>query len=148
LIAIVLAGAIEPSHGTRFHREEITHVQVISPYIHALNGRLRIKVPEVKGLPMKAVELEGALRDIDGITFVRANPTTGNVLVLYDPAGIGQYELLAALQRLGYLRHDAVPRTPGSGQPRTFEGIGETFARTFMHTTMELVVQRLVSALI
>jgi copper chaperone CopZ len=125
-----------------------TRVQVISPYIHTLNGRLRIKVPEVKGLPMKAVELEGALRNIDGITFVRANPTTGNVLVLYDPARIGQYEVLGALQRLGYLRHDAVVCTPDRAHLRTLEGLGETFARTFMHTTVELAVQRLLSALI
>ena len=123
-------------------------MQVISPYIHALNGRLRIKVLEVKGLPMKAMELEGALRNIDGITFVRANATTGNVLLLYDSARIGQDEVLGALQRLGYLRHDAVVRTPDRGHPRILEGIGETFARTFMHTTMELAVQRLVSALI
>ena len=125
-------------------------MQVISPYIHALNGRLRIKVPEVKGLPVKAVGLEGALRNTDGITSVRANPTTGNVLVLYDPERIRQHEVLSALQRLGYLHlwHDAVVRTPDRADPRTLEGIGETFARTFMHTTVELAVQRLLSALI
>src|ERR671925_565862 len=99
--------------------KEITHVNVISPYFHALNGRLRIKVAELKGLPTKALEVEGQLRKIEGINHVRANPTTGNVLVLYDPAKIAQYEVLGALQRLGYLRHDAVVRTPDGGHSRT-----------------------------
>jgi copper chaperone CopZ len=148
LIAVVLASAIERLSGIRLHREEITRVNVISPYIHALNGRLRIKVAEVKGLPMKALEVEGELRKIDGITHVRANPTTGNVLVFYDPAIIGQYEILSALQHLGYLRYNTVVRTPDRGHPRAFEGIGEAMAETLVRTTMELAVQRLVSALI
>ena len=29
-----------------------------SSYVHALEGRLRIKVPEVKGAPLKACEVE------------------------------------------------------------------------------------------
>ena len=123
-------------------------MNVVSPYIHALNGRLRIKVAELKGLPIKALEVEGQLHNIDGITHVRANPTTGNVLVLYDPAIIGQYEILGALQRLGYLRDNGSMQTTTGSHPRAFEGLGETFARTLMHTTMELAVQRLVSALI
>jgi copper chaperone CopZ len=148
LIAAVLASAIEPSSGTRLHREEIVRVNVISPYIHVLNGRLRIKVAELKGLPMKALEVEGQLHVIDGITHVRANPTTGNVLVLYDPARIGRYEILGALQRLGYLRENSSVQTTETSYPRAFDGVGETFARTLVHTTLELAVQRLVSALI
>jgi copper chaperone CopZ len=148
LIAAVLASAIEPSSGTRLHREEIARVNVISPYIHALNGRLRIKVAELKGLPMKALEVEGQLRKIDGITQVRANPTTGNVLVLYDPARIGQYEILGTLQRLGYLRENGNIQTAVRNHHRAFDGLGEAMAETLVRTTMELAVQRLVSALI
>jgi copper chaperone CopZ len=130
------------------HKKEITHVNVISPYFHALNGRLRIKVAELKGLPVKALEVEGQLRKIDGINYVRANPTTGNVLVLYDPAKISQYEVLGALQRLGYLQENRDIRTGARSQPRAYEGLGEAVAETLVRTTMELAVQRLVSALI
>jgi copper chaperone CopZ len=159
LIGVVLAHAIEPSSGTRLHREEIAGVNVVSSYIHALNGRLRIKVAEIKGLRMKALEVEGQLRKIDGITQVRANPTTGNVLVLYDPARVGQDEILGALHRLGYLRESSSSQTATEDYLRVFEGVGETLARTLMHTTgetlartlmhttMELAVRRLVSAL-
>jgi copper chaperone CopZ len=128
--------------------KEITHVNVISPYFHALNGRLRIKVAELKGLPTKALEVEGQLRKIEGINHVRANPTTGNVLVLYDPAKIAQYEVLGALQHLGYLQENGAIQTPARGRPRGYEGLGEAMAETLVRTTMELAVQRLVSALI
>jgi copper chaperone CopZ len=123
-------------------------VNVISPYIHALNGRLRIKVAEVKGSPMKALEVEGQLRRIDGIDHVRANPITGNVLVLYDPARIEQFEIFGALQRLGYLQENAKFRVAAKSPPLAFDGLGEAMAETLVRTTMELAVQRLVSALI
>jgi copper chaperone CopZ len=130
------------------HRKEITHVNVISPYFHALKGRLRIKVAELKGLSRKALEVEGQLRKIDGINHVRANPTTGNVLVLYDPAKIEQYEVLGALQRLGYLRENGGIETAARSQSRAYEGLGEAMAETLVRATMELAVQRLVSVLI
>lgn len=123
-------------------------MNVISPYIHALDGRLRIKVTELRGLPVKALEVEEQLRMIDGINHVRANSTTGNVLVLYDPARVGQYEILGALQRLGYLRENSSVQTAARSHSLAFDGVGETFARTLVHTTLELAVQRLVSALI
>jgi copper chaperone CopZ len=130
------------------YKKEITHVNVISPYFHALNGRLRIKVAELKGLRMKALEVEGQLCKIDGINYVRANPTTGNVLVLYDPAKIGQYEVLGALQRLGYLQENGSIQMGARSQPWAYDGLGEVMAETLVRTTMELAVQRLVSALI
>jgi copper chaperone CopZ len=130
------------------HRKEITHVNVISPYFHTLKGRLRIKVAELKGLSRKALEVEGQLRKIDGINHVRANPTTGNVLVLYDPAKIEQYEVLGALQRLGYLRENRGIETAARSQSRAYEGLGEAMAETLVRATMELAVQRLVSVLI
>jgi copper chaperone CopZ len=130
------------------YKKEITPVNVISPYFHALNGRLRVKIAELKGCPVKALEVEGQLRKIDGISYVRANPTTGNVLVLYDPAKIGQYAVLGALQRLGYLQENGSIQTGARSQPRAYEAFGGAMAETLVRTTMELAVQRLVSALI
>jgi copper chaperone CopZ len=123
-------------------------VDIVSPYFHALNGRLRIKIAELKGLPIKALEVQGQLQKMDGINHVKANPTTGNVLVFYDSAKIGQYEVLGALQRLGYLRQNGSTQTTARNQSRAYKGLGEAIAETLVRTTMELAVQRLVSALI
>ena len=38
-----------------------------SSYVHALEGRLRIKVPEVKGAPLKACEVERHLVQSPGV---------------------------------------------------------------------------------
>jgi hypothetical protein len=134
--------------GQLLHRKEITHVNVVSPYFHALNGRLRVKIAELKGSPMEALGVEGQLRKREGINHVKANPTTGNVLVLYDPAKIGQSEVLAALQRLGYLRENNSMQPSARNPSRAYEGLGRAMAETLVRTTMELAMQRLVSALI
>jgi cation transport ATPase len=120
----------------------------VSPYIHALNGRLRIKVIKIKGSAQKAMEVEQQLREIEGVRYVRANPTTGNVLIRYHPATIEQSAVLDALQRLGYLQQGGAAQPPDGGHSWAMGGLGEAMAETLVRTTMELAVQRLVSALI
>ena len=78
----------------------------ISPYLHVLDGRLRIKLPQVKGAPQRALAVEQLLLGLDGVTDVTANPITGNVLVLFTAAVIGQYDIIAVLQKMGYLSDD------------------------------------------
>src|ERR671923_1535809 len=89
------------------HREA-SSVTRISPYLHVLDGRLRIKLPKVKGAPHRALAVEQLLLGLDGVTDVTANPTTGNVLVLFASAVIGQHDIIAALQKTGYLRDDNI----------------------------------------
>ena len=110
----------------------------ISPYIHLLDGRLRIKIPEVKGMPQQAVMVEQVLLGMDGITDVTANPTTGNVLVLFDASVIGQQDILTALQKAGYLKesHHA------SRQER------KGLTHFVVQSAIELALERLVLALI
>jgi len=73
-------------------------------YFHAIDGRLRIKVPEVKNSRVKAAEVEIHLRSLPAVTRVDANSTTGNVLVLYDSQRMRQDQLLEALRSLGCYR--------------------------------------------
>ena len=60
-------------------------MNVDSLYVHALEGRLRIKIPKVKGAAGEAQEVERHLRQFTGVEDVSANPITGNVLILYNP---------------------------------------------------------------
>jgi len=78
-------------------------MQAESTYVHALEGRLRIKVAGVKGSPSGASRVEVGLRSVGGVREVLANPMTGNVLVLYDPAITCQGDIVAALRALGCL---------------------------------------------
>lgn len=109
----------------------------IAPYLHVLDGRLRIKLPQVKGAPQRALAVEQLLRGLVGVTEVTANPITGNVLVLFTSTVISQHDILAALQQTGYLRNY---HTEEPGQT--------SFLSMVVHSALETVLERLVLALI
>ena len=116
---------------------------VASTYVHALEGRLRIKLPEIKRVAFKAQEVELHLQQVAGVEYVSANPTTGNVLILYNPRVIEQRELFAFLRELGYLS----PPRGGSGITDSPLSVERT-AATVAVTIMEVAFTRLVVALI
>jgi manganese/zinc-transporting P-type ATPase C len=109
----------------------------ISPYVHILDGRLRIKLPQIKSAPQRALAVEQLLRRLEGVTDATANPITGNVLVLFTSAVTSQHTILAALQQTGYLRdnHAAEPSQP-------------SLMSIVVHSVLEMALERLVLALI
>jgi hypothetical protein len=123
-------------------------VNVASPYIHTLEGRLRIKIVAVKGSSGKALELEELIRKCDGISHVKANPVTGNVLILYKPDAISQEELVGVLQGWGYLRQTGNTRTMMRRTIEPLEGLSNMLLDSLVRSAMELALQRLVRALI
>jgi len=122
-------------------------MNVDSSYVHILEGRLRIKIPKVKGSDGQAQELEQQLRQSTGIESVSANPITGNVLVLYNPRLIDQWNIISSLKEMGYLSQAG----GGSGARRSQlapQGVVEKVTSTVAATLMELALSRLVGALI
>ena len=109
----------------------------IAPYLHVLDGRLRIKLPQVKGTSQRALAVEQLLLGLDGVTDVTANPTTGNVLVLFTSAVIGQHDIVAALQKTGYLSDDHT-----AAQSR------KSLTSMVVQSAIELAIERLVLTLI
>ncbi len=73
-------------------------------YFHAIDGRMRLGIPGVKGSWAKAQELKNRIIHYRGINDVSPNPTTGNVLIVYDPKKVSQREILESLYNLGYLQ--------------------------------------------
>ncbi len=121
-------------------------MKVISSYIHALEGRLRIKIPEVKNSPSKAREVERHLLLTPGVHEVSANPVTGNVLILYNPRLCRQEEVIGALRELGYLEESPAPGGP-AGPPREGDLVGRVFS-SVASAVVEVALSRLVAALI
>jgi hypothetical protein len=75
--------------------------------VHAIPGRVRLKVTRVKDNPGLAAALEDGLSAIEGVRWVEVNPRTGSVLVLYE---VGSQVPRAAWRRLS----DALtPLVPG-----------------------------------
>ncbi|MEJ5330600.1 MAG: HMA2 domain-containing protein [Desulfobaccales bacterium] len=65
--------------------------------VHALPGRLRLKVPRVKGDAAFARRVEERLRVVPALLEVTAVPLTGSVVVHYDPQAITSPAALLAL---------------------------------------------------
>jgi hypothetical protein len=65
--------------------------------VHAMPGRVRLKVDKVKGDPAFAHQAQAKLAQMPGIKKVEAHPLTGSVLVHYDAAALLADGALAAL---------------------------------------------------
>jgi hypothetical protein len=113
-------------------------------YLHMLDGRLRVKVPEVKRSRAKACEVEQALGRLRGVTHVRANPLTGNVLVLYSPQFITPSRILDVLKSIGCF---AVPsRSPRSVHP--LHAVYHHVSRSVFQSVAEIALERAFLALL
>jgi copper chaperone CopZ len=123
-------------------------MNIVSSYVHALEGRLRIKVPEVKGAPSKAREIERHLASCPGVEEVTANPITGSVLVLYNPRLIGQEEIIFAFQEIGYLEDSTTKASGETGGNATQEGTLVRVTHAVASTLMEIALSSLVAAII
>lgn len=77
-------------------------------YVHMIEGRLRIKVPEIKGSPDHARLLEARLIDLDGVLHVQANVLTGNVLVLFDSDVTNHYHIIGTMKDLGCFNEEEI----------------------------------------
>ncbi len=110
----------------------------MTDYLHALNGRMRIKITEVKGSPAAAEEVTRYLLSCHGIDEVNANPITGNVLILYNANKISQEGILDLLQDASYLKRSV--RVPAGGG----EGLVSIVAKAVMETALQSMVMALI----
>src|SRR5262249_45008419 len=76
----VLTGAGLPSPGIR--TADLTGIQLR----HAIPGRVRLRIPSIKGQPDLAREIEKQLTGLTVVRRVEVSAVTGSVLVVYDPA--------------------------------------------------------------
>lgn len=111
----------------------------MTDYLHALDGRMRIKINEVKGSTAAAEEISRYLLCSHGIDEVNANPITGNVLILYNTKQISQGGILNLLQDAGYLQRTA--RVPAN---RGGEGLVSVLAKAVMETALQSMVMALI----
>jgi hypothetical protein len=113
---------------------------VATDYLHALEGRLRIKIPELKGSPEKSQEIKHHLSNCAGINYVQANPTTGNALILYNSREISQNEIIVILKEELSCFHGPAAMTGN----RQGQGLAGTVARAFMESALQTVVMALI----
>jgi cation transport ATPase len=123
-----------------------------STYIHLLEGRLRIKIPEVKRAPSNASKIEHALAQLEGITYIKANPTTGNVLILFEPEATDHSKIFRALKRLRWLKpnrksiRQAAKIAADREAPTMTDQAVNFIARQLLQSAAEIAVERLILA--
>jgi copper chaperone CopZ len=106
-----------------------------------MDGRLRVKVSEVKRSVPRARHVEQVIESLPGVTRVTANPTTGNVLVFFDPEQVTHDEILSGLKEAGYLQEPA----PSSFQltARVVDTVSHAVARSVTEALMERAISAL-----
>jgi hypothetical protein len=104
---------------------EFRSMMPVIEYVHAIEGRLRVKVVEVKGSPEHARQVEALFAGVEGVREVRANPITGNVLFLHDPGAVAAREILGALIAAGYM---GMGIDAGRERPRDVAEVATTVA--------------------
>jgi hypothetical protein len=70
-------------------------------YCHTVPGRLRVKLPGLKGSPRQAERLTATVRQLPGVSEAAANPTTGSLLVLFDPQQTDHAAIVSFLRERG-----------------------------------------------
>jgi Heavy metal associated domain 2 len=65
--------------------------------VHAIPGRVRVKISRLKEEPAFAREIQERLSAVRGIQQVEVNPVTGSVLVLYDRTALESLDSLLSL---------------------------------------------------
>ena len=83
---------------------------------HQIPGRLRLRSAALKGNASASEEARRQLAQIRGVTATSANPTTGSVLLEYDPSVLSEGRVIDLLAAQGYaLRATEVEPEAGSG---------------------------------
>jgi Heavy metal associated domain 2 len=65
--------------------------------VHAIPGRIRLKIPRLKENPALAREVQERLSAVQEVQRAEVNPVTGSVLVLYDRTAVESLDSLLSL---------------------------------------------------
>lgn len=100
----------------------------MSYYVHHVPGRLRVKIPAVKGSSAKAGEIGTFLQSLKAVHQVETNPLTGSVVVTYDADVFQAGDILAALKARGYVQETKLVEHVSRGQ-RGWSDAGSALGR-------------------
>ncbi|MBV8842656.1 MAG: hypothetical protein JO307_07580 [Bryobacterales bacterium] len=93
----ILAGLGWKRVKARSASDELRAILPAATYIHHIAGRLRARVPELKGWPTRGSAIAQELCNGTGVQSATANPTTGSILVHYDPARTDAASIAASI---------------------------------------------------
>ena len=118
----------------------------MATYIHVTQGRMRIKIAELKRASHKGVVLERALQKSPGVTFVKANPLTGNLLLFFNPETTDSERIVKRIAAAGFSLRSPKNSTLKSRLKR--QQIGDRLVDIFLQSACEIAIKILIAAFI
>ncbi len=119
-------------------------------YLHHVPGRLRLKLPSLKGDSEIAAAVERDLAVIPGVTAAIANPVTGSLIIHYRHREIAAEDLWAALQALGLVAggmSESAPERRHSADP-VLAALAPRLVKVLATTALEWAVSRSAAQLV
>ena len=111
--------------------------------VHHIEGRLRIRLPELKSSPHNITEIAQAISTIFGVRSVQIKPLTGSVVIHYDHARTDLPALRAALGQVLQCQTLPLPPAPNAGT-----AVADKVLSTVLEKLIERSAMALVGALI
>lgn len=113
---------------------------------HHVPGRLRVRVPRIKGAMAEARAVEARLSAIKGVSGVESRELTGSVVIYYDPQTVDLQSLLLGLG------NTAIPITEGANGARALgsklpQKIARKAASAIFWHLLEMAVERTIPLL-
>jgi heavy-metal-associated domain-containing protein len=121
------------------------HAMTPARCVHALPGRLRVKVVAIKNSPAAAAAVERALCQQRGVADAVANPVTGSVLIRYDAERIAPQTVLACL---GLFEPPLTPASAPGSAPGPSAPLTKTLVRLVLAEMLSLGPADILFALI
>jgi copper chaperone CopZ len=113
-------------------------------YIHVLEGRIRVKIPNLKGTTLgHAREVEKVLCDAKGVHKVKTNHRTGSVLIFFDAKVISQRRVLEKVKKAGNVENLEDAAISKASRPTR-----NHLANFMVQKLTEVALERLILALI
>ena len=111
--------------------------------IHHIEGRLRIRLPELRHSPHNVAEIARAISGIHGVRAVDMKPLTCGVVIHYDPLQTDLGALRGALSDALQCQDLPLPLAPAASSPVCDKMLG-----TLLEKLIERAALALVGALI
>jgi copper chaperone CopZ len=74
-----------------------------SPYVHHVNGRLRVRSPLLRRNGHRVNEWKASIETLPGVMMTTLNAVTGSIVIYYEPNVTGPEVLLSHLQEQKYI---------------------------------------------
>jgi hypothetical protein len=109
-------------------------------YVHSVPGRLRVKIPSIKGRPLLADMVQDVLEGLQGLENLEIKAVTGSVKVNYDPNALTCDDILTCLEKTGFFDRHAAQLTENAtskGSHQVSLAIGKALFSWIVGKTLE-----------